>query len=174
MAKPEILARMASYEEDQIEFSILGLVKDPMIDLVANLAQNVKELLVVKERLNAAASSVEKPVTASDDTKPLDGTLLGSDGSFNLAPDDIDQAEVSLDKMERYSTESTEELRSYEEQLMHKQKELRASVKEEQQSQNADEEHAAGRKHDYACAVHRWVSLLARKRKIEELVNEVQ
>lgn len=167
MAKPEILARMTSYEEDQIEFSILGLVKDPMIELVANLAQNVKELQVIKERLDAVTSPSEKPAA------PMDGTLLGPDGGFKLTQDDIDKAEVSSGKMGRYAAGSIDELRSLEVQLIDKQKELRGFVKEEQQSQDEDEEHAAGRKHDYAAAVHHWVGLLARKRKIEEFVNKL-
>ncbi|KAK2757846.1 hypothetical protein FQN54_004252 [Arachnomyces sp. PD_36] len=175
MAKPEILARMAGYEEDQIEFSILGLVKDPIINLVADLAQNVKELQAVRERLDLFNPPAEVPSsTKADNSKLPDRTLLGPDGSYKLTQDDIDKAEIPSDKMTRYTSASQDQLRSYENELVDKQKELRSSVKEEQHSQEADDNHAAGRKHDYASAVNRWLSMLARKKKIEELVNELQ
>lgn len=174
MAKPDILERMAGYEEDQIEFSILGLVKDPIIDFVADLAQNVKALQLVKERLDATAPSAKEPNTPTRSTDPLDGTLLGPDWSYKLTQNDIDKAEIPSDKMTQYTSGSPDDLRSYQDELANSQKELRRSVKEEQQSNDADEDHAAGRKHDYASAVHRWVSMLARKRKIEELVSEIQ
>lgn len=175
MAKPEILDRMAGYEEDQIEFSILGLVKDPIIDLVADLARNVKELQAVQERLDLSASAAgNTPSTQADKPQLLDGTLLGPDGSFNLTQDNIDKAEIPSGTMALYTSASRDMLQSYQDELVNGQKELRGSIKEEQQLQQADEDHAAGRKHDYASAVNRWLGMLARKKKIEELVNELQ
>ena len=50
-AKPVIEARMAEYEEGQIEFGVLSLVKDPLLSLVPTLAEIVKVSAEASSRL---------------------------------------------------------------------------------------------------------------------------
>ena len=173
MAKPEILSRMADYEDDQIEFSILSLGKDPIIDLIADLAQNVKSLQTLKEWLDASTSPSEEANGIDSKASPLDGTIYGPDGSFDLKQDDIDKAEIPSDKMAGYTTCSVDQLLSYQDELSTAQETLRREVKQEKQLHDDDETKAMARKHDYASAVHRWISMLARKGKIEELINAI-
>jgi ubiquitin carboxyl-terminal hydrolase L5 len=169
VAKPEIISKMAAYEEDQIQFSMLSLVRDPTVDLVSRLAGNVKTLSLIDELLSKAgvADSQLQGVALPD------GTISGPDSSFDLTQEAIDRANVSETDMSKYQAATCEELRQYRLDTAAGQPAIRASIKEEQQSQRADENYAAGRRHDYGPAVHTWVRILARKGVAETLVQEI-
>ncbi|KAK2794975.1 hypothetical protein FQN52_006854 [Onygenales sp. PD_12] len=163
LARPEILSRMAEYEEDQIEFSILGLVRDPIIDLTAQLAVNVKSISAIRDQLSALDAD------SSDNT-----AIQGQDSFINIPSETMDQAIVPEDLLVKCRDATQAELEGYREELVDKQKAMRIQIAEEQQSSRSDEDYAAGRRHDYGPAVHRWISLLARKKVIEGLVEDAQ
>ncbi|KAL1958473.1 hypothetical protein VTO42DRAFT_4337 [Malbranchea cinnamomea] len=170
VARPDILARMAAYEEDQIEFSILSLVREPLLDLVPRLASNVKSILAIDERLSAMGIAEAEIKAATDGD---DGTLYGPDGSFDLTQETLDGASVPEDESSRYEAATREELLGYRRELVEAQRGLRASIKEEQQSYRADEDYAASRRHDYGPAIHQWIKTLARKGLLQTLVQEI-
>ena len=165
--KPNILERMADYEEDQIEFSILGLVRDPLPDLVDALAINVKSLELVNDRLHA---NVENGSDSALTAMILEKTVLGTDRSYDLTREVIDQTRIPSDQEEQYWACSTEELVQRRQKLCIEQQGLRAKIREEQQSHRADDDYAAGRRYDYGPAVRSWVRFLARKRMMEDLL----
>ncbi|PGG97003.1 ubiquitin carboxyl-terminal hydrolase L5 [Blastomyces parvus] len=174
LAKPEILSRMAEYEEGQIEFSILGLVKDPLIDLKAQLATNIKCIATIDERLSTLGASLP----ASDD--PATATAIDGNGNgirhdpfINIAREEVERADVPEDLKTKYVSATQDELITYREELLIAQKDTRMMITEEEQSHRADEDYAAARRHDYGPAVHTWVSLLARKKVIEGLAEEI-
>ncbi|GES65578.1 ubiquitin carboxyl-terminal hydrolase [Aspergillus terreus] len=167
LVRPNIITRMAEYEEGQIQFSILSLARDPLPDLVKKLATNVKSL----ELLNQRIDSEREPGSDLGLAEPLlENTLLGPDASYGLKRDQIDQATVAPEEVETYQKCSVEEAIQGRKQLALAQTSLRMSIREEQQSHQADEDYAAGRRYDYGPAVRTWVRFLARKRKIEELM----
>ncbi|KAL4894350.1 ubiquitin carboxyl-terminal hydrolase [Aspergillus ambiguus] len=168
LVKPNIITRMAEYEEGQIEFSILSLARDPLPGLVDQLARNVRSL----ETLNEHIASLNEPGANQGFADPLlDSTLLGPDDSYELTRDQIDHAIVPPEEVHVYQQCSVEEAIQTRLQLASSQKPLRISIREEQQSRRADEDYAAGRRFDYGPAVRTWVRFLARKRRIEELVG---
>ncbi|KAJ5633012.1 hypothetical protein N7490_009351 [Penicillium lividum] len=158
LARPNIVDRMAAYEEDQIEFSILGVVRDPLPDLVRQLAVNVRSL----EMLNARLTSPAIPLLSDPTLFELKETVLGPDPTYGLSRANIDAAVIS----EIAYPELAPELQ----RLREAQCELRARIREEQQSQRADEDHATGRRYDYGPAVRTWLRFLARKQKLAELL----
>lgn len=163
---------MATYEEDQIEFSILSLVKDPIIDLTTQLALNVKSLSVITEQL----ASLSVPATELnslnwDASSSYDATIHGPDLAFGLTQEVIDQVNMPEDIITVCKAGKSDALGIYRQKLMTSQKDIRASIKEEQQARRADEEHAAGRRHDYGPAVHKWAGILARKKMFQELLG---
>ena len=170
IAKPDIIARMMEYEEDHIEFSILSLVKDPIVDLVPRLASNVKAVLAIDELLSALGVA-EKEIRGDSGE---DSTVYGPDASFELTQEIFDTATIPDSDLSSYKSGTREELLSYRQELINAQKELRASIKEEQQSYRADEDYAASRRHDYGPAIHKWAKVLARKGVIETLVQDVE
>lgn len=170
LVKPDILARMAEYEEDRIEFSILGLVRDPVPDLIKELALNVKCLRKVNERLGGIEKVGSDP---SLDTTTLEHVILGPDLSFRLTQDDINQATIPESKLEEYETCTLDELAAHRQKLITSQQEIRESITEELQFHRADDDHAARRRHDYGPAVQLWVRMLARKNIIEDLIGDL-
>lgn len=168
LAKPDILTRMDEYEEDQIEFSILSLVKDPLPGLVDKLAANVKCLQAVNGRIVALEST---PDSETDFANYLgENTILGPDESFSLSKDKIDSSELPATQREIYEACSVEKLNQHRQSLSDEQRDLRATVRDEQQSQQADKDYATGRRYDYVPAVRAWMQFLAQKRAIEDLV----
>lgn len=159
---------MAEYEEDQIEFSILSLAKDPLPGLIGDLAGNVKCLEIVNERI----ATHEKENTASIFASgALEDTILGPDASYGLTQECLDLTTVEPDQLEQCPTGPVDELMQHRQRLQGRQKHLRGSIKEEQQSQRADEEYAAGRRFDYGPAVRTWIRSLARKCLLESLTD---
>lgn len=168
LAKPDILTRMNEYEEDQIEFSILSLVKDPLPGLVDKLAANVKCLQAVKGRVAALEN---KPDSEADFANSLnENVILGPDESFSLSREKIDSSELPASERKMYEACSVERLSQLRQSLSDEQRDLRATIRDEQQSQQADEDYATGRRYDYVPAVRAWMQFLARKKAIEGLV----
>lgn len=149
---------MAAYEEDQIEFSILGLVRDPLPDLVTELAVNVKGLEVLHER----APTLQSEALMGD-------TVLGPDPSLALTRASIDAAVIPADVLNVYRTCPESQLSEHQQTAHRLQGELRARIREEQQSRRSDDEYAAGRRYDYGPAVRWWLRLLARKQELQAL-----
>ena len=164
LVKPNILTRMAEYEEDQIEFSILSLVKDPLHSLVDDLAVNVKCLETINGRIAALQDKTEPEPT-------LDNTVLGPAGSFSLTREAIDNAEIPANQKGSYQCNSVGELSQRRQNLSNEQQQLRAAIKEEQQSQQADDDYATGRRYDYGPAVRTWMRFLARKEGVIESLS---
>lgn len=166
LVKPDILTRMAEYEEDQIEFSILGLVRDPTLELIEKLAVNVKRLQAINRRTVAS----EAPST---DAVRIDDAILGPDPSYELTTEILDSVVISPDdaQSDQVGDGDLDALLRRRQELCNAQRELRAAVREEQQSRRADEDYAAGRRFDYGPAIRTWVRFLARKRAIETLAS---
>ena len=166
LVKPNILTRMAEYEEDQIEFSILSLAKDPLVDLVGKLAANVKCLEIVQQRLKTHEEGGSKRELVAS---LLENTILVPDESYGLTRVDIDEAVVTAKQMEEYEDCTIDGLMQNLQKLNTTQHDLRATIKEEQQSRQADDDYAFGRRYDYGPAVSLWIRFLARKRMLESL-----
>lgn len=167
LVRPNLLDRMAAYEEDQIEFSILGLVKDPLSDLIEQLAVNVKSLEMVHERLKSDGDAAATTTTVAS----CEGTVIGPEPSLGLTRAVIDEAVIPEATQKEYQSCSTSQLQVHRETLSQAQGELRSRVREEQQSQRADDDYATGRRYDYGPAVRTWLRFLARKQVLAELIQ---
>ncbi|KAI5301373.1 hypothetical protein KEM55_007275 [Ascosphaera atra] len=165
LATPEIQARMAEYEEDQIEFAVLSVGKDPSISLTSRLCSNIKSLNALDARLSELGSEA----AASDSEN---GTLSGPDVSYGVTKAALDEAELLPPTKELLSSSAIAKLREHRSTLAETQRELRASLQEERQSFHADEQYAAQRRHDYSPAVEQWIRILARKGNVEHLAAE--
>lgn len=166
LVKPNIEARMDKYG---IEFSILSLVRDPLPDLVNRLAVNIKQLQAIERAINP-----QKPELGCDESsasEPLDeNTLLGPDESYGVTEEAFNKAAMPVGEAEKYSGFTADELSKHRTELSRAQLDLRTAIREEQQSQRADEEYAEGRRYDYGPAIRTWLRFLARKRIIEDLI----
>ncbi|OJJ00980.1 hypothetical protein ASPVEDRAFT_600888 [Aspergillus versicolor CBS 583.65] len=168
LVKPNIRARMEGYEEDQIEFSILSLARDPLPGLVNELAVNIKQL----QRIERAIASHERENTGARPAVMAENTLLEPDVSYEVTEKSLNEAAVPAGK--EYSEYSTDELEQHCRDLSRLQLGLRATIREEQQLQRADDDYAAGRRYDYEPAIRSWLRFLARKRFIEDLIPRLK
>ncbi|KAI5280225.1 hypothetical protein KEM52_004175, partial [Ascosphaera acerosa] len=169
MATPEIRARMAEYDEEEIEFAILSLARDPLITLARQLAANIKSIAALDARLGPAADDARR-----QDRE--DGTLTAPDAACGVTQEMLDAQDVPAQVREQTAAATTAapapdllELRA---ELAAEQKTLRAAIAEEQRAQRADEEYTALRRHDYRPPVEKWLRVLAQKGCIEQLVAE--
>src|SRR5699024_11865535 len=103
-------------------------------------AVNVKCLETINGRIAALQEETEpEPI--------LENTVLGPDGSFSLTREAINNAEISANRRDIYQTNSVEELSQHRQNLSNEQQQLRAAIKEEEQSQPTDEDYATGRRY---------------------------
>lgn len=158
-AKPDIEARMAQYEEGQIEFAILSLVRDPLLETIPALAKNVKAINALSIRLDIVKPGWKDFVDSS-----TNGEIAGTDsliGNTNLAygltQEMLDQAEPSQAVMALCLSDIASDILGHREQLVTTQAGLRMSIREEMQSNQSDEERAAARTCDYGARMQRFV-----------------
>ena len=153
---------MAQYEEGQIEFAILSLVRDPLLEMTPALAENVKGINALSTRLD-----IVKPGW-KDFT---DGDIAGTDSmisSFNLAygltQEVLDQAEPSQAVMDLCHG-NVSDIIGYREHLITSQASLRMAIREEIQSNQSDEERAAARTCDYGARMQNFVRKMSVKKQ---------
>lgn len=158
---------MAAYEEDQIEFSILGLARDPLPDLIQQLAINVKSLEMIHQRLLSEGDTTAAAATMAN----YKGTVIGPEPSLALTRAAIDAAVIPEATQKEYQSCSPSQLQEHRQTLSQAQGELRCRVREEQQSQRADDDYATGRRYDYGPAVRTWLRFLARKQVLAEMIQ---
>ncbi|KAF3893539.1 Ubiquitin carboxyl-terminal hydrolase [Trichophyton interdigitale] len=168
LATKEIQTKMAEYEEEEIEFSILSLSKDPMTGYLADLASNVKALQHLNSRLARFGDNC-------DEADPENAVLCGPDAQYGLTPAMLELALVPSELAE--TTENgnkahdLDSLARQRQALVEQQRLLRTQITDEQHSRQIELDYARRRRFDYCAAVNRWSRILARKRKCEELLS---
>lgn len=162
---------MTECAEDQIEFSILGLVRDPILDFIKELAVNVKCLQVVDAGLREERSNgdIEDTVGLANGVREY---LTGPDPTLELTQQDIDNAEIPSHRMDEYQNGSNPRLLSLRNELVASQMMIKKSIQNELQSRRLDENYAAGRRHDYNPAIIYWARALAKKGLLPDLASK--
>ena len=156
---------MAQSEECQIEFAILGLVQDPLLDLVPRLAENAKSVDLLSARLDAVRSDwrdFDLSTVNGDSTN----VLVSPDLNYGVTEEEFRRAKPS-EELTRFSESATvEDIITKRQQFVSDQASLRLSIKEEQQSNLSDEDRAAARKVDYGARLQNFVRKVKAKRQI--------
>lgn len=155
---------MTAYAEDQIEFSVLSLVRDPLKDYNEQLARNVKGLQNIRQLLNENQLDDIKAVLGADD---FDGVTLDADPALGL----IDEYLMAVEPSETGNMISNEDLPQEYIRLVSVQQGIRLSIEEEMESRRSEEASAEVRRHDCASAVEFWARALASKGVVKELLG---
>ena len=155
---------MAQYEEGQLEFSILSLARNPLLNLIPKLAENVKSISGLSARLDELKPDWREFDIASinDESSSL---LDASDAGYGLTQESTDRAELPEDVARLCASEVVEDIIAKRQQLRTAQAELRFCIKEEQQAIRSDEERAAARKCDYGARMQEFVRRVKTKRR---------
>ncbi|KAI4111350.1 MAG: hypothetical protein LQ339_000549 [Xanthoria mediterranea] len=147
---PEIETRMAQYEDGQIEFAILSLVREPLIKLVAVLAENVKSITSIRRHLLQIQSDRGEPQPDSLDANDLvpQDLLLGPSEQYRLSQEAIDQAVLSPQTEQQLKGDDLVAMSAVMQQLSTAQTSIRASIRDEISAIQADDDRAASRRND--------------------------
>lgn len=164
--KPQIEARMAEYEEGQIEFSVLSLVKTPLAGFISALAQNVKSLVALSNQEQAMEdiSILAVNLACGEFRSGPELAVCMPDAAYGLTQDMIDQAVIPPDVQGAIEGGEVPMITQLWRELTIAQAGLKASIGEEQLSNQLDQERADSRRWDYGPAVHNLIRSLATKR----------
>lgn len=154
---------MAEYEEGQIEFAILSLVKDPLLELVPALAENVKGLQALASHLKSISTDTKNCASSGDQQGcVVTHTLTGPDLNIGLTSDVIEQAKVASSIESALHSHEVSDVIASQEELCIAQARLWASVRDECEAQRLDVEKANARRHDYGPLAIKLAQVLAR------------
>ena len=171
--KPDLEARMSEYEDGQIEFAILSLVKEPLISLVLSLSENIRTLQGVTEALNTIDPGwrgfVATESIGGGDVE--ENILLGPDPGYCVDQKRLDNTRISSKSQKKLVSVSIGTLLPFWQEVVKAQSLLRALIKQEQESSQVDEEKAARRRHDYGSTIHTWLRYHAQKLLVREIIT---
>ena len=163
-------ARMAEYEEDQTEFALLSLVKDPLPQNRLELAENVKCMKLVDERLEELNRNNE--LSAEPIPRASNGTST-SLTFYGLCEADVEQSIVSSDFTEILKlASSSSDLNHLKDDLKKTQSSLKSAILDETQAWSTDMEKASHRRHDYSPLIESWLQMLIDNEEIKGLVDQ--
>ena len=158
---------MAQYEEGQIEFAILSLVRDPLLDMIPALAKNVKAISALSSRLDVIKPGWEDFFDSSMKNEIIGRDTLSVDAGFTygITQRMLDQAQPSQAVIDLCHGNKVPKILAHYGQLITAQVDLRMSIREEMQSNQSDEERAAARTCDYGARMQNFVRKMKVKRQ---------
>jgi ubiquitin carboxyl-terminal hydrolase L5 len=157
---------MTAYEEDQIAFSVLSLVRDPLKDYTEQLARNVRSLQNIRQRLNEPQLEDIKAVLGTDG---FDGLLLDADPAVGLTEESL----MAIETPESGNGIHDNDLPQEYVRLVNIQQGIKTSILMEMQSRRDEEASVEVRRHDCSSAVEFWARTLASKGVIQDILRSI-
>lgn len=166
---PVLQARIAEYAEDQIEFNLLSLVRDPLLDHRVNLTAYTRGLEAIDARLKIL--NPEWRIFADDKldsvAKYPNGMLVTPAHLDELSPGDIPESVI-----EKLKSPCPAQLMTSRRELVASISNLSRMMREEEETTKDDERRARERRHDYGPVIHTWLRMLAEQDGVvKELVE---
>ncbi|KAF2144421.1 uncharacterized protein K452DRAFT_284738, partial [Aplosporella prunicola CBS 121167] len=169
---PNISARMTQYEEGQVEFGLLALVKDPLIEAREQLAQNIKTIRDVETRLEMINSDWRAFSSTTDESENT--VLAGPSSEYHITGQAILTAKLPLSIERKIDTDDDPTtLLELRQKAVTEQAALKATIGDEQASAQADQDKAEARRHDYGPLIRTWLRMLAENGTLQKLMKEV-
>ena len=168
IAQPALQTRMAMYEGADIEFNLMAVVRDPIMRDRRELMMNVKELQAVEQKCDKLSEGWR----TLDEAETKKDVLLDTSVDLDISQADIDAIELSTVIQQFIENEiDLIKLLELREQVIDKQKPLRAAVRDALQSGKGDDEKAGHRRHDYGSFVRSWLGALAEQELLTDLLE---
>ena len=155
MIQTELLTKMLQYQEGQIEFGLMAVIKDPITSDRNQLAQNIKTLRQVERQLNSVSPSWKEATTSTEDT------ILGMSVEYGVSDQDIETATLPPSIREKLSAECPTSLMQFWQETITAQAGCRAAIRDQMQSSDSDATKAMHRRFDYGAFVDGWLNALA-------------
>lgn len=166
IAVPVLQARMAQYQEGQIEFSLMAVVKDPIIGAKSELAENMKALQYVERALDEANPDWKTFLVEEPDTALLRHMSL----EYGLSIKDTESAELPKSIKDQLQTTCSEDLVRLRQHIITSQAGCRAAVRYQMEAEKADTTKAMHRRHDYGQFLRDWLDALAENDALTPLI----
>ena len=155
---------MAQYEESQIEFAILSLIKDPLLNLLTDLAENFKAIIALSARLDTIKADWESFTTMSEDNVgQLTDFLTVADPALGLTQEMIDSAQLPCDVAKLMPSRSSTAIWESRAKLITAQRGLRIAVQEEIQLKQSEEQRANARRRDFGANMQKFAEKVMAK-----------
>ncbi|CRG83265.1 ubiquitin carboxyl-terminal hydrolase L5 [Talaromyces islandicus] len=161
--RDHLINRIMEYEEGNIAFSVLGLVRDPLQDHIERLALNVKLLQFLHHHVPEHSNRMRERLSGF--------VLLEAKAEFGLTEKILDLVGDQTSETDRYKECSSDELFDEYSRLVNEQQSIIRSINEEVHSRQMDDAYAEGRRHDYSSAVEFWARTLIRKGALADLID---
>ncbi|KAL8711118.1 MAG: hypothetical protein Q9220_004499 [cf. Caloplaca sp. 1 TL-2023] len=170
---PEIRLRMAQYEDGQVEFAVLSLVKEPLTAAVAALAENVKGIIALSRRLDqiACKGGTEVSDWTDNSDQALRGIIRGPSKQYCLDQKAIEEATLVPAFERQLSSDKLSDLLTIRQELVTAQASLRTVIKDEARAVSADYERATNRRNDRGLLAKGLLEVLERMGKIREFLD---
>lgn len=151
------------YEEGNIGFSVLSVVRDPVQDHIERLALNVRRLQVLYPLVAQQPNGTREGVSSC--------LVIGPKPEFGLTEEILGLVRDQTDEADKYEECSNGELCDEYSRLVDEQQGILGSINEEIQSRHMDDTYAEGRRHDYSSAVEFWARTLIRKGVLVDMLD---
>ena len=164
---------MAEYEEDQIEFAVLSLVKDPLLNLSSDLAAIFKSVSATVSRLDDISPSWMDELSTSPEHETLKKGLAARPAAEDeLDRVSIEQASIFNETQEALQTRDTANLIAELQRLFECQSRLLWSIKDERDANRVEEERAASRRNDEGQLAKGLIEVIGRMGKMEMFLEK--
>lgn len=169
---PNLQARMAQYEEGQIEFGLLALARDPLVEQRQRLAENIKLIRTCEDRLSSITPEWKSFAVTEDGAG--DSVLSGASSEHSITIADILQAKIPEATEKRINgDDDIMTLMDLRQKAITEQAGLRAAIRDEENAAAIDREKAEARRHDYGPAIQTWLRMLAEEGVLKDLIQEL-
>lgn len=181
IAKPALEARMAMYSEGQIEFSLMAVVSDPLIEARREFAENVAAIRATEGKLTECDSAWRDLISKEDGVE--EALVTGMDIEHGLSDADIAGAAVPPDVQKELQTQAsrrkedvdvTQDLLQLRQRLVRIQAGCRVTVRDRMDADRADADKAMHRRWDYGKFVAEWLRALHDNEALKPLVESVK
>lgn len=157
---------MAQYEESRMEFAILSLVKDPVINLLSDLAGNVLDIRAVQSQLEEIKpdwrSFIYEGITDSKETQPA--LVTGPDAGLGLTDAHLSKSQAIQDNQFQLPLASAEDGLTKRKKLITAQQDLKMAIQEEVQSRHLEQEKANARSRDFGAKMQKFARKVQAKK----------
>lgn len=157
IAQTELLARVLQYQEGQIEFSLMAVIKDPIIEDQQRLAENIKTLKHIEMRLDKLSPDWEN---FGGETSPK-LSIQHICEKYHICDADIDAATISESVAVKLESSDAQALLRLRQEILSAQAGCLAAIRDDSQANEADSFAAMHRRFDYSPFVKGWLDALA-------------
>lgn len=156
LATPKIQERILRYEQDEIRFTLLAIVKKPLLILQGNLATNIKTLAILERHLDRLNPEWR-------------ATLCEEDAILEGRTDDLDSDQTLVAEVE--SESDIQNLVDRRATLVQEQRALNIRIRDEQEKLEAYSTYATRRQHDYSPFIRKMLGFLADKQCVQQYLE---